>query len=370
MVNMNVDRDEQIRQAVADGLARGLRMREAALAAGCSEGEALAAHMPARWPGGQPPSDAALVAYPVRPDWLALLRALQACGPLLALTRNDVAVHEKIGIYQNLSSEGSVGLVLGEVIDLRLFWRHWHVGFAVADRPGQRPRSLQFFDHCGQAIHKIYWREGADRHVWEQVCHRFLSQETSVLFQGECGESSDAAQVDHVDVAALLQAWGAMTDTHEFFDLLKRFGVSRKQAMQLARGRYTRQVGNNSVQLLLEAASFEQVPIMVFVGNPGCIQIHTGPVRQIHVAQYQGNTWVNVLDADFNFHLLQDKVRECWVVEKPTRDGVVTSLEVFDDKGRAVAMLFGARKPGQPELASWRALLQDLPTLAQQEAAA
>ncbi|MCS7081354.1 MAG: hemin-degrading factor, partial [Chloracidobacterium sp.] len=184
----------------------------------------------------------------------------------------------------------------------------------------------------------------------------------SVLFQGECGESSDAAQVDHVDVAALLQAWGAMTDTHEFFDLLKRFGVSRKQAMQLARGRYTRQVGNNSVQLLLEAASFEQVPIMVFVGNPGCIQIHTGPVRQIHVAQYQGNTWVNVLDADFNFHLLQDKVRECWVVEKPTRDGVVTSLEVFDDKGRAVAMLFGARKPGQPELASWRVLLQDLPT--------
>ena len=38
----------------------------------------------------------------------------------------------------------------------------------------------------------------------------------------------------------------------------------------------------------------------------------------------------------------------------------VTSLEVFDDQGELMAMFFGARKPGKPELAAWRELLEPL----------
>ena len=44
-----------------------------------------------------------------------------------------------------------------------------------------------------------------------------------------------------------------------------------------------------------------------------------------------------------------------------TADGVVTSVEVFDSAGDTMAMFFGERKPGQPELASWRSLLEQLP---------
>jgi putative hemin transport protein len=48
------------------------------------------------------------------------------------------------------------------------------------------------------------------------------------------------------------------------------------------------------------------------------------------------------------------------VVEKPTSDGIVTSLEVFDAQGGAMAMFFGARKPGQAELPGWRVILGHL----------
>lgn len=48
------------------------------------------------------------------------------------------------------------------------------------------------------------------------------------------------------------------------------------------------------------------------------------------------------------------------MVRKPTVDGLVTSLELFDQHGEVIAMFFGERKPGKPELAAWRALVEDL----------
>jgi putative hemin transport protein len=99
---------------------------------------------------------------------------------------------------------------------------------------------------------------------------------------------------------------------------------------------------------------------MVFVGNPGCIQIHTGPVARI----VPMGPWINVMDPGFNLHLRADHVREAWVVRKPTSDGIVTSLELFDATGETIALLFGARKPGKPEDERWRELVAGLPRVA------
>ncbi|WP_304529309.1 ChuX/HutX family heme-like substrate-binding protein, partial [Acidovorax sp. HMWF029] len=56
-----------------------------------------------------------------------------------------------------------------------------------------------------------------------------------------------------------------------------------------------------------------------------------------------------------------DMVAHVWVVEKPTADGIVTSVEAFDHAGELMAMFFGARKPGKPELQGWRDLVSGLP---------
>jgi putative hemin transport protein len=114
--------------------------------------------------------------------------------------------------------------------------------------------------------------------------------------------------------------------------------------------------------MLMEAA-FEGTAIMCFVGSPGCIQIHTGPVRRVEPLEMNGKTWLNVLDPGFNLHLREDRIAEVWVVEKPTADGVVTSLEAFDGDGELMSMFFGARKPGQTEQTAWRHLLEHLQVL-------
>ena len=51
-----------------------------------------------------------------------------------------------------------------------------------------------------------------------------------------------------------------------------------------------------------------------------------------------------------------------WRVVKPTVDGPVHSIELFDHEGGLMAQFFGRRKPGTPEDERWRALVSALAT--------
>eukprot|EP01036_Dinobryon_divergens_P041078 gene41078-54419_t len=143
------------------------------------------------------------------------------------------------------------------------------------------------------------------------------------------------------------------------------FGLERQQGFRLVEGRYTQRVEKGAVREMLMEAAFDGTPIMVFVGSPGCIQIHTGPVQRVEPMEVHGKTWLNVLDPGFNLHLREDLIADVWVVEKPTSDGVVTSVEAFDARGELMAMFFGARKPGQSELAAWRNIVAHLQSAGQ-----
>jgi len=94
---------------------------------------------------------------------------------------------------------------------------------------------------------------------------------------------------------------------------------------------------------------------MIFVGSPGCIQIHTGPIKKL----LQTGPWFNVLDPDFNMHLREDAIDTIWLVKKPTADGIVTSIEVFDADGVIIVQFFGKRKPGIPENETWRLMVNE-----------
>ena len=70
--------------------------------------------------------------------------------------------------------------------------------------------------------------------------------------------------------------------------------------------------------------------------------------------------WYNIMDPDFNLHLDMSKVTQTWVVRKPSEDGVVTAIEVFNEKGEIIVQFFGKRKPGIPELDIWRKTVENI----------
>ncbi|MGF7218100.1 putative hemin transport protein [Spirosoma lacussanchae] len=287
-------------------------------------------------------------------DFRELLKQVTSLGYVMALTRNDVLVHERKGVYENVSFSNHVGLVLGPDIDLRLFMNRWQWGFAVQEN-GRK--SLQFFDPQGQAVHKIYLTDRSDEAAYNQLVTRFQDSQQSaeLTLLPPAPKEIDKDDTD-IDVSGFRHGWLHMKDTHEFFSLLRQYGVGRQQGLRLAPEGHAQLLSMEVLKRVFAEAADRQVSIMVFVSNPGCIQIHTGPVHKLVTM----GPWFNVLDPTFNLHLNEPRVDQVWLTRKPTTDGIVTGLELFDKDGQNVALIFGERKPGKPELTSWRTLVDDM----------
>lgn len=289
----------------------------------------------------------------LKPEFQNILKEISTLGYVMALTRNDHAVHERKGAYTKATFNGHVGLVVNPDIDLRLFMNAWHFGFAVHE--GER-QSLQFFDQDGEAVHKIYLTEQSDAAAYETLVTKYKADVQGEPLQVALVDKTiEEAPDSEIDVAGFQQAWLELKDTHDFFGLLRKFGVARRQAMRLAPEGHATEISVPSLKRILEGASERDLDIMVFIGSRGCIQIHTGKVKKL----LQTGPWFNVLDPEFNMHLREDGISSVWLVKKPTEDGIVTSLEAFDKDGNIIVQFFGKRKPRIPEREDWRQVVAD-----------
>jgi putative hemin transport protein len=323
--------------------ASGKRSRDLAKELGISEAELLAAH--------DGPEIVQLAGS--MPD---LIQTLPELGEVMSLTRNEAAVHEKVGAFGNISLSGKTGLVLNDAINLRLFLDHWHFAFAVEipDEKGPK-RSIQIFDASGEAVIKVHLKPASNVDAFYAIRARFAA---SVVGLSKVPKplAGPETPLKDIDVDSFRQAFRTMRDIHEFFPLLRRFNLSRRQSIDVLESDFVRRLDMHAPRQLLERAAMDAVPIMCFVGNQGCIQIHHGPVSNIKIM----GPWLNVLDPGFNLHLRQDLVSEAWLVQKPTRHGIITSVELYAEDRSLIAQFFGVRDEQSPEDPNWRQLVGHL----------
>ena len=336
-----LERYSQLRQAEPR-----LRARDAAARLGVSECELVAA----RCGDGVTRLDG---------RWGLLLQSLPELGTVMTLTRNDYAVHEKVGRFEDVSVSEQGGLVLGPDIDLRINFARWRFGYAVAEESSDVVRnSLQFFDGAGTAVQKIYLRDDSNRdaHARLVAAHTADSQAPGEAAVAPRRLPAKRRPDEDVDVEGLRRRWSSLQDVHDFAALLRDFGVGRVQACRLVGPEFAERVTPESYCLGLEQAAAQGLPIMVFVPSPGVVQIHTGPVQKLK----RVGEWFNVLDPGFNLHLRDEGIVSNWLVRKPTREGTVTSLEIFDANDSQIAWMFGERERGQPERPDWRRLAEGM----------
>ncbi len=167
----------------------------------------------------------------LRLDPKALVEALPALGEIMVLTRNDAAVHEKVGTFGQIRFGQETGLVLNPPIDLRLFPRHWRAAFAVETPHEAGPRrSVQIFDAAGDAVIKVHLRATSSLDAFEALRTRFAAPKAEPLDIAPYPATS-ATQAG--DPAAFRAEFSQMRDVHEFFPLLRRHGLDRRSALGL-----------------------------------------------------------------------------------------------------------------------------------------
>ncbi|MEY4921788.1 MAG: hemin transport protein hemS [Pseudomonadota bacterium] len=295
-----------------------------------------------------------------------LLSELETVGVTKSITRNDYAIHEHLGEYQNLRLHGHLGLILNpRALDLRLFFRQWGSVFSLRE---ETPQGEQLSIHCfnlqGKVIHQIYCTAETNLQAWQQLVEKYRCENnTQLMLQPAEEELTEDTLINN---AVIDNEWRKMNDIHQFFMLLKRNKITRRQAFRAVSDDLAYQVDNRALRQILHAAQTSQNEVMIFVGNNGCMQIFTGVIEQLIVNQEKHTPtpqWLSVLNSCFTLHLHENAIAESWVTRKPTKDGFISSLELLDIHGKHILQLFGQRSEGQPEQNQWHQQLTELTEL-------
>lgn len=281
-------------------------------------------------------------------------------GRVMSLTRSEGCVLEHKGSFQKIemhqAGPNKIATVIGP-IEQRVFFAGWKFGFKVTtEMPGGTMKSLQYFDKEGEAILKVYPQDLSKDDAFEALVRHYAAADQSPELQLEVFPTPEYTSREELDFEGFSSDWVNMKDTHDFFGMLRKYKLNRLDAVKWIDDKWAYPVDRLSARTVVEKAAETQLPIMIFAGNKGNIQIHQGKVRTVR----QMGDWLNVLDPDFNMHLNENVVDSAFVVHKNTEDGLVSALELFDKKGEMVAQFFGLRKPGLPQKPEWKALVDSL----------
>jgi len=281
-------------------------------------------------------------------------------GRVMSLTRSEGCVLEHKGPFQKIemmqAGPHKIATVIGP-IEQRVFFAGWKFGLAVTtETPRGTMKSLQYFDKAGDAIMKVYLQEKSNPEAYEELVEKFTAPEQSAQLELEAFPIPEYASREELDFEAFSKDWEDMKDTHDFFGMLRKYKLNRLDAVKWIDEKWAYEVDRLSARKVVETAAETKLPIMVFAGNKGNIQIHQGKVQTVR----QMGEWLNVLDPDFNMHLNENVVDKAFVVHKNTDDGLVSALELFDKEGEMVAQFFGLRKPGLPQKSEWKDLVDSL----------
>jgi putative hemin transport protein len=276
-----------------------------------------------------------------------LIKGLKNCGKLMALTRNDAVVSEVKASYGELKGGAKMGLMLGD-IDLRLFFTRWAFTLYIDQEARQ---SIQFFDQQGNALHKVFTTQDTDLTAWKCLTEKFKVAFGALNLDDlqPFAPSQTAVSKPSKDAELLRQKWSEMSDVHQFMKILSEQNLTRLQAFELAGDQFARPINRSKIDELFESVKAQNEEIMLFVNNTGLIQIFSGKVNTLKTM----GPWFNVLDPDFNLHLNTDLVDQAWTSIRPSSDGDIQCIDLFDANEQPILQIFSRRKEGQAQADFW-----------------
>lgn len=289
-------------------------------------------------------------------DARALITALGDVGEVKGVTRNDYAVQQQHGAYENISFNTQTGMALNpRRLDLRFFLDHWHTAFFLDEnttKDGDR-QSIQFFDEYGVSVHKAFATDKTNMAAWKDLVERYTTDDNPEL---NLKSEEPEEKVEIADANIIEREWRAMTNVHQFNQILRNHNITRQQAFKAVSSDLACKVENDALTRILHLAVQDQNEIMIFVRNNGCVQIFAGTVDKV----MRQDDWIIRMSSDSTLCLKESAIAETWITRKPTNDGILTSLELFAADGTHITQLYGWRQEGNPEQTCWRAQLESL----------
>lgn len=287
------------------------------------------------------------------PTFTDMLSALSTLGKVMALTRSDALVHEVHGVFGDAKSRGNTVMFFRPGQDTRYFLESWAFAFAVD--AGKRS-SLQFFDWHGTAVHKIFLQDHSNHYAYDALITLYRAQDqlTPINTKDPHFTGPHISSVGNPD--ELRASWRQIQDVHEASKILRSYPHSKAMAYQDLGLEYARLLNPGSIETLLTLVAEQHLPIMIFGINHGAVQSYSGLITNLVTF----GPWLNILDSDFNIHLMQKAIGQVWHLSKPSQDGQVNTVSVLDHQHEEIMIITDRRLRGEKESGIWRSLISSL----------
>lgn len=287
-------------------------------------------------------------------DWEALLTNIKRLGDVSVLSGNDTVMHLATGRYDDFKGRDGSGLIVSKGIDLRLFMSQWRYGAALLPASGSVP-GFVFFNGAGEPVHRILLTETSNAAEFDALVAEYKGETPKFTAQAEAPKAVETPTEE--TKAAFLAGWRGLKDTHEFSGLLRDHKLSRIDALRLAEGEFSAQLDPAAYSALFGQLVEQEASILLFALNDGCVQISTGAITEMNLTKGT----LQLVEDDSRTLISLPRIKQVWRVSKPTEDGLVHSLELYDADGEPVAYLFGSEKGDSTSIVKWKDLLFALP---------
>ncbi|MFJ9450212.1 ChuX/HutX family heme-like substrate-binding protein [Herbaspirillum sp. NPDC101397] len=292
----------------------------------------------------------------LRGEFAPLMQRLATLGGLTEVTRNSSALLEKDNVSGALYVDNEIELAPAEAMHLRIFYPQWEHGYALEEHDvcsGGKQHSLQFFDRFGSMMHKIVLGENGDIASFRQLVSDHAAAEQlapHLVHPLNSDAESEDDSLRQIDVDALRADWAHTHNHDDFIQRQEAFDQQRLRKLRLAGKAFAYQVANDSARVILQRMTEFGTSIMAQVGNAGIVQAYYGKIKNIRVKDSR----LKITNSGFRMQLREDHIDSVWVAKKPTTDGIITSLELFNRQGTHIASFLSKKSNGQPEPREWR----------------
>lgn len=287
-------------------------------------------------------------------EWDALLGEVKRLGDVSVLTGNEALMNLASGTFERFEGGDGRAIIVSKGIDLRFFLGRWKYAAAILPASGSVP-GIAFFDGAGVPVFRVLLTETSNTAEFDAIVAQYKGEKPALALETAVPKAAEAPSEE--TKVAFLEGWRKLQDTHEFSGLLRDHKVSRTEALRIAEGEFTAQLDPATYGALFEQLVDQEVAIMIFALNDGCVQIGTGVINELNRARGT----LQLAEDDSRTLIKLDGVKEVWRVSKPTERGQIHSLELYDGNGEALAYLFGSEKGDSTSIVKWKDLLFALP---------
>ncbi|AFL75987.1 heme degradation protein [Thiocystis violascens] len=251
-----------------------------------------------------------------------------------------------------------IGLATGRRLALHLFLEQWHALRILPEDGGTEPRRLCFENRQGTALLTLSLDPRANGFALRTLARTHRAERERAI---PLPRRPDfwTSQAHPLFVQALAERWPDDAGTSAFTDIAEICGWLRLIPARLRdQGRITL-VDPELIPCFLETLTEQALPVRVLAGTAGVAHRFDGA---FHIHQRLEGNWLQLLGDQARLRLDLGAIDSAWVFQ-PAGTGASAprrQLRLYDESGRALALIDDLPRVGGTENPIWRTLINAL----------